>query len=123
MRRRDFMTIFAGSAAAWPLGARAQQTYHLAVLSGRGRQEPNFLAFFDELRQFGILEGEHLIVDPRGFGVGQDRFAELANKLVSSGPNVILGLTNTPSPQCSVCGPGISCVQRLAKPNCSPNNC
>jgi ABC-type uncharacterized transport system substrate-binding protein len=90
VRRRDLIALF-GGAAAWPLSARAQQqTYRLAVLSGRGREEPNFLAFFDELRQFGIFEGQHLIVDPRGFGVGQDQFAELANKLVSLSPNVIL---------------------------------
>jgi hypothetical protein len=40
--------------------ARAQQTYRLGVLSGRGRQEPNFVAFFDELQQFGIIEGKNL---------------------------------------------------------------
>jgi hypothetical protein len=76
VRRRNFIALL-GGAAAWPLSARAQQqTYRLAVLSGRRRQEPNFLAFFDELRQFGILEGQHLIVDPRGFGARQDQFAE-----------------------------------------------
>lgn len=90
MQRREFITLLGGAAAAWPLVARAQQTYRLGVLSGRGRQEPNFVAFFDELRQFGIIEGRHLIVDPSGFGVGQDHFAELAIKLVASDANVIL---------------------------------
>jgi len=89
MRRRDFITLVAG-ATACPLVAYAQETYRLGVLSGRGRQEPNFVAFFDELRQFGIVEGQRLIVDPRGFGVGQDNFAELATKLVASGANAIL---------------------------------
>jgi len=89
MRRREFITLI-GGAAAWPFMARAQQTYRLGVLSGRGRQEPNFVAFFDELQQFGIIEGKNLIVDPSGFGVGQDRFADLAIKLVTSGASVIL---------------------------------
>jgi putative tryptophan/tyrosine transport system substrate-binding protein len=90
MRRRDFITVLGGAAVVWPLAARAQHAYRLGILSGRGRQEPNFVAFFDELRQFGIIEGQHLIVDPRGFGVGQDRFPELAIELVASGVNVIL---------------------------------
>ena len=89
MRRREFITLI-GGAAAWPFMARAQQTSRLGVLSGRGRQEPNFVAFFDELQQFGIIEGKNLIVDPSGFGVGQDRFADLAIKLVTSGASVIL---------------------------------
>ena len=90
MKRREFITLLGGAAAAWPLAARAQQAYRLGVLSGRGRQEPNFVAFFDELRQFGIIEGQHLIVDPRGFGVRQDHFPALAIELVASGVNVIL---------------------------------
>ena len=65
MNRRAFIAAL-GGAAAWPLVARAQQPYRLGILSGRARQEPNFVAFFDELQQFGILEGQHLTVDPRG---------------------------------------------------------
>ena len=89
MRRREFITLI-GGAAAWPFMARAQQTSRLGVLSGRGRQEPNFVAFFDELQQFGIIEGKNLIVDPSGFGLRQDRFVDLAIKLVTSGASVIL---------------------------------
>jgi putative ABC transport system substrate-binding protein len=89
MRRRDFIALVGGAMACPPV-ALAQQAYRLAVLSGRGRQEPNFVAFFDELRQFGIVEGQQLIVDPRGFAVGQEHFAELANKLAASGASVIL---------------------------------
>jgi hypothetical protein len=59
MRRREFVTLL-GGAAAWPLPARAEQLFRLGVLTGRGREEPNFMAFFDELRQFGIVEGQHL---------------------------------------------------------------
>src|SRR5262249_12280126 len=90
MRRREFLGLVSAVAAGYTLDARAQQAYRLGVLSGRGRQEPNFVAFFDELRQFGIIEGQHLIVDPRGFGAGQDHFADLAIKLVAAGANVIL---------------------------------
>jgi putative tryptophan/tyrosine transport system substrate-binding protein len=90
MKRRAFITRLGGGVVAWPLAVRAQQADRLGVLSGRGRREPNFVAFFDELRQFGIVEGQHLSVDPRGFETGEDRFPALAIELVASGVSVIL---------------------------------
>jgi putative ABC transport system substrate-binding protein len=89
MKRRKFITLL-GGAAAWPLVARAQQIYRLGILSGRSRDEPNFLAFFDELRQVGIVEGQQLTVDPRGFSTREDRYPALAVELVASGADAIL---------------------------------
>ena len=88
MRRRDFLGLVGG--AAWPVAAWAQKTHRLGVLTGRARHEPNFVAFFDELRQFGIVEGQHLDVDPRGFEAREDRFPAIAIELVASGVNAIL---------------------------------
>jgi hypothetical protein len=65
--RRAFITLLGGASVAWPIAARAQQAYRLGILSGRSRDEPNFVAFFEELRQVGIVEGQQLTVDPRGF--------------------------------------------------------
>jgi hypothetical protein len=59
-------------------------------LTGRERREPSFVAFFDELRQLGIAEGQHLNVDPRGFEAREDRLPALAIELVASGVDVIL---------------------------------
>ena len=89
MRRREFITLI-GGAAAWPLAARAQHAYRLGILSGRSRDEPNFVAFFEELRQVGIVEGEQLTVDPRGFSTREDRYPALAVELVASGAHAIL---------------------------------
>jgi basic membrane lipoprotein Med (substrate-binding protein (PBP1-ABC) superfamily) len=89
MRRREFITLV-GGAAAWPLAARAQQTYRLGILSGRSRDEPNFLAFFEELRQLGIVEGQQLAVDPRGFKTREERYPALAMELIASGVDAIL---------------------------------
>jgi putative ABC transport system substrate-binding protein len=87
--RREFITLL-GGAAAWPLAARTQQTYRLGILSGRSRDEPNFVAFFEELRQAGIVEGQQLTVDPRGFSTREDRYPALAVELVASGADAIL---------------------------------
>jgi putative ABC transport system substrate-binding protein len=89
MKRREFVAL-AVAGVAWPVTGRAQQIYRLGILSGRSRQEPNFLAFFDELRQFGIIEGQHLAVDPRGFESREDQFPTLARELIASGANTIL---------------------------------
>jgi putative ABC transport system substrate-binding protein len=90
MKRRAFIAAL-GSAVAWSLAARAQQNYRPGILSGRTRQEPNFVAFFDELRQSVVLEGQHLTVDPRGLNSREDRFPALAIELVASGVDCILG--------------------------------
>ena len=52
--RRELITLLGGAAVAWPFAARAQQTYRLGILSGRSRDEPNFVVFFEELRQAGL---------------------------------------------------------------------
>jgi putative ABC transport system substrate-binding protein len=89
MRRREFSSLLVGAAAAWPTAAQSQQTYKLGVLSGRGRQQPNFCPFH-ELRQFGVVEGQQLAVDQRGFEAREDRFPSLAKELVSSRVDAIL---------------------------------
>jgi putative tryptophan/tyrosine transport system substrate-binding protein len=90
VRRREFISLLGASAAAWPLAAQAQQIYRLGILTGRSRQEPNFLAFFEELRQLGIIEGQHLTVDSRGLESREERFPAIAIELVASGVNALL---------------------------------
>jgi hypothetical protein len=48
MKRRAFIAGL-GTAAAWPARAFSQPLYRLGVLTGRAREEPNFVAFFEEL--------------------------------------------------------------------------
>ena len=72
MKRREFITLLGGAAAAWPLGARAQENsraYRLGILLPSARSSTAVEAFFDELRLNGLVEGKNLVVIPGGFGV------------------------------------------------------
>src|SRR6202047_1864875 len=68
MRRRDFITLIGGSAAAWPLAARAQQPAryrigHLAIAAPNDTPPPppaNWDAFVQGLRETGYMEGQNI---------------------------------------------------------------
>jgi putative ABC transport system substrate-binding protein len=93
MRRREFITLLSGAAAAWPRAARAQEPgriYRLGAVIPVGRQTPGVVAFFDEMRLFGFTEGQNLTVLPNGFGVANDELAERAEALVKAAPDVII---------------------------------
>ena len=67
MRRRDFATLLAGAAAAWPLTARAQRQSIpiIGFLSTRSPDEAANLtaAFRQGLKEIGIVEGENVAID------------------------------------------------------------
>jgi putative tryptophan/tyrosine transport system substrate-binding protein len=93
MRRRDFITLIGGAAAAWPLAARAQQAgriYRLGILHNQGPQAPQFPPFYDELRRLGFVEGQNLIVDGRGYAVRTEQFPAVAAELVKASVDAIL---------------------------------
>ena len=65
MRRREFISLIGGAAAAWPLTVRAQEpgrVYRVALVMPVGRDEPASLAFLDELRIQGFVEGKNLVI-------------------------------------------------------------
>src|SRR5215510_2313418 len=93
MKRRAFITLLGGAAAAWPLAARAQEpgrTYRLGFLLPTARQTPQVEAFFDELRLNGFVEGKNLVVVPGGFEATDDNLAERAAALVIAAPDAII---------------------------------
>jgi putative ABC transport system substrate-binding protein len=94
MRRRKFITLFGGTALAWPLAARAQELgriYRLGVLSfnPRTRTVPYYDAMFNELRRLGFAEGQNLTVEWHQFGPRPDLLPEFAADLVKVRVDVI----------------------------------
>jgi putative ABC transport system substrate-binding protein len=92
MKRREFIALLGGLAVAWPFAARAQdpgRTYRIGFLLPSQRESPAVVAFFDELRRNGFIEGQNLIVIPGGFSVPNDQIASVAASLVAASPDVI----------------------------------
>src|SRR5438132_8330851 len=93
VKRREFITLLGGVAAAWPLAARAQdngRTYRLGFLLPTTRQSSPVEALFDELRLNGFIEGKNLVVMPGGFEATDDNLAERAAALVNAAPDAIV---------------------------------
>jgi putative ABC transport system substrate-binding protein len=97
MRRREFITLLGGAAAAWPLAARAQQGERMrrvGVLTnlaqtdseGRARDE----AFVQGLRQLDWTEGDNLRIDRRWTAGDAERGRQYATELVALAPDVIV---------------------------------
>src|SRR5689334_13967244 len=93
MRRREFISLVGGVAAAWPLAARAQEPgriYRIGSLQFSVRSAAWHVAFFDALRQQGFTEGQNLLGDPSGYGLRVDRLAAHAAELVKANVEVII---------------------------------
>jgi putative ABC transport system substrate-binding protein len=93
MRRRDFITLVGGSAAAWPLAARAQQSGQmprLGVLMPYARDyaegQARLAAFLQGLQKLGWTDGRNLQIEYR-WGTGE--LQKAATELVALSPDVI----------------------------------
>jgi ABC transporter substrate binding protein len=96
MRRRDFITLLGGAAAAWPLAARAQQPGRVVRIGFVGPAidrpslmfVPNYQAFLAQLHVLRFVEGQNLIVtygaidDPRGLAVVAAELMQVQPELI-----------------------------------------
>ena len=93
MRRRDFVKGIAGSTAAWPFAARAQESgrvYRLGDLSLNPRNSPTNAALFEGFKAEGFVDGQNLIADERGFGLRVDELTEHAAAIVKAEVDLII---------------------------------
>jgi len=98
-KRRDFITLL-GSAAAWPLAARAQQpSAIIGFLSlGSPEGEASFVtAFHKGLSDSGYVEGRNVAIEFRSAQNDINRLPELAADLVRRRVDVIVVPTATPA--------------------------
>jgi putative ABC transport system substrate-binding protein len=91
MRRREFIAL-TGASVAWPFAAMAQQpgrTYRLGCLVPFTRDAPVNVAFLDELRHRGFIEGQNLTFEWRTYGLHVDLIPQYAAELVRAQPDVL----------------------------------
>jgi putative ABC transport system substrate-binding protein len=93
MRRREFISLLGGAAAAWPLAARAQQTgsmRRIGVLVGYTENDPTahprLAAFQQGLNELGWREGRNIRIDIRFAAADPERMRSYAAELVGMAP-------------------------------------
>src|SRR5258707_1058972 len=94
MKRRTFLTLL-GSAATWPLTARAQEPGKLPIIGVLGATTPSawgpwVAAFVQRLRERGWIEGRTVAIEYRWVEGRSDRAIEIAAEFVRLKVDVIL---------------------------------
>src|SRR5262245_9876335 len=97
MRRREFITLLGGAAAAWPLAARARQPERMrriavlmAMTADDPESAPRSASFAQGLQQSGWTIGQNVRVDYPWGGSTADNMRKYAAELVALAPDVIL---------------------------------
>ena len=97
MKRRDFITLLSGAAAAWPLVARAQQSdrvRRIGVFMGGDENDPDqkrrLSAVTQALADLGWADGRNVRMDLRWSGGDPNRIRALAQELIGLQPDIIL---------------------------------
>ena len=94
MRRREFILLLGGAAAAWPLAARAQRPakmLRVGTVAGTPKSSPHWVAFERRMGELGYQEGKNFSFDFLQ-AASADEYEVLYGKLVANAPDVILAI-------------------------------
>jgi putative ABC transport system substrate-binding protein len=102
MRRREFITLLGGAAAAWPLGARAQQRERMrrvGLLMNRVADDPqsrlHVAAFQQWLKELGWTNDANIRIEYRWGAGDADQYRKYAAELVAVASEVIVAIGGT----------------------------
>jgi len=99
VKRREFISLIGGAAAAWPVAAHSQQSSaRIGVFAGATNpvMAPAYEAFVEELRRFGFNESQNLIIDLRGTDQDFSALSRQAAEMVRANPVVLAALGSEP---------------------------
>jgi putative ABC transport system substrate-binding protein len=99
MRRREFISLLGGAAAAWPLAARAQQPAMpvIGFLSSISLEESGVPAFRQGLSESGYVEGQNISIEYRYADGHYDRLSDFATELKSLPVRLIVAVPSSPA--------------------------
>ena len=113
MKRREFITLLGGAAAAWPLAARAQQSEpmrRIGVLMNVAADDPEAAArvgaFSQGLGELGLVIGRNVRIDYRWYAGNAEAARKYATELVALAPEVILASGTL----------GVTAIQQVNRP-------
>src|SRR6516164_147473 len=113
MRRREFIAGL-GSAAAWPMVARAQQgdrVRRIGVLMPGAENDPEEKTFISTLTQaladLGWTDGRNVRLDVRWYGADINRLPGVAQELVGLRPDIIVTNSTPPTTARAACGAAV----------------
>jgi putative ABC transport system substrate-binding protein len=98
MRRREFITLLGGAAAAWPIAAHGQQSVRIARIgnlsTANPRSAPFYQSFERRLRDLGHIEDQNIIFEYRNAEGEVNRLPDLAAELVRLDASIIVTSTD-----------------------------
>jgi putative ABC transport system substrate-binding protein len=101
MKRREFITLLGGAAAAWPIAARAQQPERMrrvSMLLGLNEKDPEGIsrvkAFRQGMRDLGWIEGHNVQIEIRFAGSNLELIDKHVAELIRLAPDVIFANTS-----------------------------
>ena len=100
MKRREFITLIAGAAAAWPIAARGQQSdrvRRIGLMYGGSQADPqgqaSLTAFAKAMRELDWVAGRNIVIEQRFADGDPDRMRTLAKELIGLRPDLVVAHT------------------------------